>query len=297
MIANMVAEGAGVVGGPLATFHQRYSPHAFSALKSVVSPYVKAIVNLLAGDGDLVQVTPNLRVHRPGQPTAIPFHSDTLYGHSHDEINYWLVLTPASGTNALWMVSDQKTEELHAQLRAGMSLGDFNRLAQSMAEPVEASQPGLFTFCCSQIHGSVLNETPFTRVSLDFRMLPKGAKPNVKKNGYFRPKWLPDFACPLEKGSAVTTVSSLDLPIPVYMQRMHMLKFFPQSDHRELVEFHNMDHAPTLEDAMLSGAVIAYSISQIKRPVRLLHPIGFADENVWFVPETQWAFDKFLASR
>jgi hypothetical protein len=189
------------------------------------------------------------------------------------------------------------TAQLHDSLKAGMALDEFNQLAKSKAEPIETDAPGLFTFCCSQIHGSVLNTTPFTRVSMDFRVLPAGAQANVKKNGYFRPKWLPEFACPVAPGTLVTTIASLDLPVPAHFQRMQMQKFYAQHGHSELVEFHAMQHAPTLEFAMQSGPAIAYSITQIKRPTKILHPIGFADENVWFTPETQWAFDRILTSR
>src|SRR5204863_5663349 len=131
----------------------------------------------------------------------------------------------------------------------------------------------------------VYNTTATTRISVDFRILPQGARANVKRNGYFRPKWLPLLPCPLEQGTLATTVATLDISVPVHMQRQHMHKFYPQHGQRELVEFHNLPHSPTLDQARQKGPTVAYSILQVKKPFQILHPIGFADENTWFTPE------------
>jgi hypothetical protein len=190
------------------------------------------------------------------------------------------------------MAPDDCTALLHNALKSGMSLDEFDALALSQAAPIETDVPGLFSFCCSQIHGSVQNTTSTTRVSVDFRILPRGAHANVKRNGYFRPKWLPQLPCPLDQGMLATTVATLDIPVPIHMQRLHMQRFYPQQGQRELVEFHNLTHSPTLDQARQRGPTIAYSILQVKQPFQVAHPIGFADENVWFTPESQWAFEK-----
>ncbi len=296
LVKQAVAAAGAAAGGPLETIHERYSGALGAGIKAAVNPLVREMLTTLHHEADFLQVTPNLRVHTPNGNSTVPFHSDTLYGHSHEEINYWLALTPVSGANSLWMVPNEFTEDLHERLRGGLSLQEFEALARSKAAPIESATPGLFTFCCSQIHGSVLNTTPATRVSLDFRVLPQGATPNVKKFGYFKPAWLPPLPCPLAKGTVVTTVASLDLPTPVYFQRHQMQRFHAQEGNRELVEFHNMKHAPTLEDAMRRGPVIAYSIKQVKRPMQVEHPVGFADEGVWFTKETQWAFERLRGS-
>jgi hypothetical protein len=134
-------------------------------------------------------------------------------------------------------------------------------------------------------------------LSVDFRILPKGARANVKRNGYFRPKWLPNFPCPLSPGQLATTVATLDLAVPAHMQRQLMQAFYPQHGHRELVEFHNLDHSPTLDMAVKNGPTIAYSILQVKKPFEIIHPIGFADENVWFTRESQGVFEKLWKSQ
>ena len=45
---------------------------------------------------------------------------------------------------------------------------------------------------------------------------------------------------------------------------------------------------------MLKGPVIAYTVRQFKSlPEKLSFPIGFADENVWFLPEEKPLLDCF----
>src|SRR5437773_2364130 len=89
LITQMVTQARDVAGGPLETFHQRYSPERAAQLKAAIVPFVKQISHHIARDEDMLQVNPNLRIHQPRQNSSIPFHSDTLYGHSHEEINYW----------------------------------------------------------------------------------------------------------------------------------------------------------------------------------------------------------------
>jgi hypothetical protein len=185
------------------------------------------------------------------------------------------------------MASTAETEHLHRRLRRDrLSLGEFEELARRTARPIAAAEPGVHTFCCAQLHGSVLNETAWTRVSLDLRSLGAGCRDGVKRRGgYFRPQWLPSLACPLPLGTPVTTVASLDEGTPVYLQRVAMQQFYPQGAHRELVEFHSLPlHAPTLEDALAQGPVLAYTVRQLRGVPTLRHPIGFADERFWIPP-------------
>ena len=141
----------------------------------------------------------------------------------------------------------------------------------------------------------IQDETKFTRVSFDIRTIPVGVTEGVKRRGsYFKPKWLKPRECPLDDSVKVTSVATLDTSTPVYLQRKVIEKFAPQKVNRELVEFHNINHNPTLLDAMLKGPVIAYTVRQFKSlPEKLSFPIGFADENVWFLPEEKPLLDCF----
>ena len=69
------------------------------------------------------------------------------------ELNYFLPLTKAYGTNTIWA----ETEE---------DLGDFQEIRANYGECVEWSATKL-------THGNKQNLTSLTRVSFDFRIIPK----------------------------------------------------------------------------------------------------------------------------
>jgi hypothetical protein len=289
IVALMVVRAEEAAGGPLPTLHTRAPvPRLELAIQQAVTEPSRELLGVLAGPDAFIQGMPNIRIHSPLDPASVvPFHSDVLYGHSPEEVNYWVSLTPAYGTNSLWMADPYQTENIHDSLKQRqLNLEEFEELARGTARPIEAAGPGIFTFCCAQVHGSVLNETDHTRVSIDIRVLGAGRRANVKKvGGYFRPQWLGRRDCPLPAGQPVTTVASLDEATPVYLQRVAMERFYPQGGHRELVEFHGLPyHSPTLVDAMARGPVIAYTVKQLRRAPELLHPVGFVDQRVWFVP-------------
>ncbi len=298
IIDQMIKAAERVAGGDLSTIHEREQiPGLAGKLRDAVAPLCSELLKRIAGPDDYLQNAPNIRVHQPFDATSVtPFHSDVLYGHSPEEINYWINLTPAFDTNSLWMASEDQTEFLHNALRENsLSLTEFEDLARKTASPIQASSPGVTSFCCAHVHGSVLNQTNSTRVSIDLRALGPQSRASVKKRGsYFRPQWLPESKSPLSAGASVTTVASLDEPTPVYLQRLAMERFYPQGSHQELVEFYDMPHNPTLAAAMSQGLVIAYTIRQLKRWSQLVHPIGFVDERIWFSPDQENLLRKFI---
>lgn len=288
-LGRMIEVAEKIAGGNLSTIHKREQiPGLAGRLRDIFTPLCEELLRKISDPGDFLQTVPNIRIHQPFDHNSVtPFHSDVLYGHSPEETNYWINLTPAFDTNSLWVVADDRTEFLHTTFRENrLSLNDFEIMAREIAHPINAPSPGVHTFCCARIHGSVLNETNTTRVSIDIRALGSGCRASIKKRGsYFRPQWLPALISPLPPATSVTTVASLDEPTPVYLQRLAMERFYPQGSHQELVEFHNVPHNPTLTAAMSQGPVIAYTLRQLKEWSILIHPIGFVDEGVWFTPE------------
>jgi hypothetical protein len=296
-INRMIEAAEQLAGKNLSTIHKRQQlPELDGKLRSVFTPLCEELLRLITDSDDYLQAIPNVRIHQPFNCNSVtPFHSDVLYGHSEEESNYWINLTPAFDTNSLWVVDEEQTGYLHTALKENrLSLEEFEGLAREAAQPIYAPSPGIHTFCCARIHGSVLNETDTTRVSIDIRVLRSGCRASVKGRGsYFRPQWLPALKSPLPPHTPVTTVASLDEPTPVYLQRLAMECFYSQGPHKELVEFHNVSHNPTLMAAMLQGPVIAYTLRQLKEYPILTYPIGFVDENVWFTPENMDLLRRF----
>ena len=104
------------------------------------------------------QKIPPLRVHLPGNISVGEFHKDKHYrdekwANQVRELNYFLPLTKAYGTNTIWA----ETEE---------DLGDYREIRADYGECVE--------WCATKLtHGNKQNITRNTRVSFDFRVIPK----------------------------------------------------------------------------------------------------------------------------
>mmetsp|Transcript_1844 Transcript_1844/g.4069 ORF Transcript_1844/g.4069 Transcript_1844/m.4069 type:complete len:420 (+) Transcript_1844:23-1282(+) len=120
--------------------------------QSVYRRFVKDVVRKELGEEYvLFERNPNLRVQpvSGGAPTAP--HLDADHMHSPCEINYWVPLTLATGTNTIW------TESWPEQ-------GDFHS--------VECDYGQVFRFYGNQcLHFSVCNAEPTSRVSFDFRVV------------------------------------------------------------------------------------------------------------------------------
>ena len=110
-------------------------------------------------NGEIVyQKIPTFRVHLPGNISVGEFHKDKHYRNEEwadkvQELNYFVPLTKAYGTNTIWA----ETEE---------DLGDYKEIKSDYGECVEWSATKL-------THGNKQNITSVTRVSFDFRVIPK----------------------------------------------------------------------------------------------------------------------------
>ena len=117
--------------------------------------FVRDVIFPLFEDDVLVyQKTPGIRFNRPGAKAVYRWHSDGDSFHKHPlgEINVFLPLTKAFGTNTIW-----------AESLPG--LGDFS--------PIELEYGQVYLGYLNQCrHGNKDNETGKTRVSFDFRVIP-----------------------------------------------------------------------------------------------------------------------------
>lgn len=127
----------------------------YDAFDAVVRPTYEALVHEVVGprigEEFCFQTTPTYRVHLERNVAVGEFHRDGDYHHPDGELNYWLPLTRAWGTNSVWIES--------------AVAGEF--------VPVEAGPGDLVHFdAVHRLHGNVPNTTGTTRVSVDFRCIP-----------------------------------------------------------------------------------------------------------------------------
>ena len=119
-----------------------------------LTEYIKPKFN---NDDIAYQKIPTFRVHLLGNISVGEFHKDKYYRDESwakkvQELNYFLPLTRAYGTNTIWT----ETEE---------DLGDYKEIRADYGECVEWSASNL-------THGNKINRTSQTRVSIDFRVIP-----------------------------------------------------------------------------------------------------------------------------
>jgi hypothetical protein len=133
-------------------FHREF----YERFDEIRPDYLKFIGNVIEPRIDepfCYQAVPTFRVHLPGNVAVGEFHTDGDYNHSPGEINYWVPFTPVFGTNSVFIESSQGS-------------GEF--------APVEADYGDVVTFDAVRWqHGNKLNTTGQTRVSFDFRCVPK----------------------------------------------------------------------------------------------------------------------------
>lgn len=128
-------------------YHQRF----YGSLEHFLPVYRSFVRELIVREGMSAghvyfQRVPSFRVHLPDNVAVGEEHRDGDYGHADGEINYWLPVTDAFDTNTVWIEGEPEAVR-HGQI---LVFDGVNRL-----------------------HGNRINRTGKSRVSFDFRILPK----------------------------------------------------------------------------------------------------------------------------
>jgi hypothetical protein len=121
--------------GQLAVAYTEFVKHVAERLFTVPTVYYQKV--------------PTFRVHLPGNMSVGEFHRDRDYNHQDGEINCWVPLTRAYGSNTVWIEADD-TCYAPSELEVGQAL--------------------IFDAVNLQ-HGNLINTTPHARVSFDFRLI------------------------------------------------------------------------------------------------------------------------------
>lgn len=131
----------------------------------VLSICAPRVVSLLSGysDDDRIyyQAFPCIRIVQPGEFSIGP-HADVAYGHHPCSVNFYVPLTQIGGTASLFLESRLGSEDWHA------ITGDYGHIKQFAG--------------ATCLHFTPENMTDYTRVSLDFRLIP-GSMMDALKSG------------------------------------------------------------------------------------------------------------------
>ena len=128
--------------------------------------FIKEIVFPLFNEEVVFQKFPTFRIHQPNNLAVFAFHKDKEYNHNENEVNFYLPITKAFGTNTFWYESEEDK-------------GDFSPMNGEYGDAIQWNGSNLK-------HGNKLNETDQTRISFDFRILSRkihdASKPKNSKS-------------------------------------------------------------------------------------------------------------------
>lgn len=136
-------------------FHSRFY-HFFKEhqIQSAYENLIREVVQPYIGEEIVYQAIPSFRIQFPKNKAVGEKHKDSDYSHSTNEINFWLPLTDTKRTNTIWIEG----------------------------EPHIVKYGEILVFDgANKEHENKVSEEVTTRVSLDFRVIPKSKfKPSDK---------------------------------------------------------------------------------------------------------------------
>ena len=132
-------------------FYEKYRS-GWSKLEETYFNFIKEVIFPDYSEDILYQKFPTFRVHLPRNIAVGAFHRDFDFHHPIGEINYVLPLTDSEDTASIWVESECGKKDFEAM---SMKSDSFILFHGNQLE-----------------HGNKVNETEFTRVSMDFRVLP-----------------------------------------------------------------------------------------------------------------------------
>jgi hypothetical protein len=137
-------------------YHKKfYEPinEGISEFQILYDKFIFEVVSKLVDESSfLYQKTPTFRVHAPGNVAVGGWHKDSDYNHPPNEENFIVSLTPAYGTNTVWSESTPGLKDFSPFI---MDIGDMIQFDGNRC-----------------LHGNKTNDTGYTRVSFDFRIIP-----------------------------------------------------------------------------------------------------------------------------
>jgi len=119
---------------------------------------------------------PTFRIHLPNNICVGQKHRDFDYKHPEGEINFWLPFTKVFGNNGLYVETEPEKADFH---NLNMEYGEIFRFYGNKCW-----------------HYNNLNDTGFSRLSIDFRVIPGS-------------KW--DWDGKQEKGNAIKSGLKFDI--------------------------------------------------------------------------------------
>lgn len=240
-----------------------YVQEAFSRLRfhkffdAFAEEYIAPLLN---GKTYLIKRQPTLNCVIPEQTRharRLPFHQGIFYNNGRGMATMWMPLTPAFGTNSMYIADLEDSRKLTKQtISERLSCDEFERRCLEICTPVEKAPGEVHLFTQEHIHGNVDNKTGVTRCAVDWHVLVEGGECGGRTpGGFFR---LPgDYEqtdhVDYSKKIFITYVGNntrYDKKIPIHMQRKMIDDYcLHKKINNQGVQFENeyLDWLPILE--------------------------------------------------
>jgi sporadic carbohydrate cluster protein (TIGR04323 family) len=255
---------------------QSYVQNAFSRKKfaerfdAFAEVYIKPLIDnqpyLLKRQATLNLVMPN----QAAIARRLPFHQGIFYSNGRGQRTIWMALTRCEGTNSMYIADLEPSRAITKQvLEEKWNLSKFEEECLKVSRPVDIYPGQAHLFHQEHIHGNVNNTTGYTRMSIDWHVLPKGTEYGRRlPGGFFR---LPgDYEQSQSKDYTGKTFVSytnnntlFSQGVPIVYQRLDIDRYCQKNKiSYNSVQFENeyLDWLPILEDYIMQrpdGIVLA----------------------------------------
>lgn len=133
--------------------------------------FAKLIINDNYGGEAKIQKIPSIRINCPGTK-SVNYHNDRMYGHGTGVFNLWIPLVKTEGTNSLYVLTPSKSEEIVKKFELyKWSINKLNNECKTFSKSLDLKYGEIYHFSSNLLHGSHLNISNRTRVSIDARIL------------------------------------------------------------------------------------------------------------------------------
>lgn len=149
------------------------------------------LASLVQNQPYLIKRQPTLNVVIPNQDQAggrLTFHTGLMVCNGRGQRTIWMPLTKTEGTNSMYITDLHKSRMLNrAMIKNNWSLERYEQECLKVCQPVAYSPGQAHLFHQEHVHGNVNNVTGYTRMAIDWHILPLGAEYGRRlPGGFFR---------------------------------------------------------------------------------------------------------------
>ena len=145
-----------------------------SALSDLLYSVQSPLLDQLLGPDLAIQKLVNLSIVPPNDlSSTIPFHSDINTGESLYELVSWIPFTDCTGSNSIFLADPKESLQLHKNLGSFNSINSIS-ITQHVKDSLTLTYLNIkktecLLFSPILFHGSTINKTSTTRVSINLR--------------------------------------------------------------------------------------------------------------------------------